>query len=280
MFRFFYGESFMPRSSYGCMICPSKPPSPPPPPPKQQPSTSIFSCPQLYGSSKTVLSHEFDNNDKDIIYYYGEKYRSERSVNSMIMHLNDEMKTLRETIYTSSKTVESSSNENSGEGISAHTPDEEPQIIYDETYHEEDDDDNSSVSSYSTTASSTTKKEKKGSVPGGQGKNVVGKRNQQKYLPDGTLLRHDVSMQDGKVRTIYAIYDASKNIIIKQRPDGTKSGLAYDTLHQFAVLHANEVKCRTGSIENVWTDGNVKYWEVETNEWVSIGNLKKKSGQT
>ena len=87
-------------------------------------------------------------------------------------------------------------------------------------------------------------------------------------------------MQDGKVRTIYAIYDASKNIIIKQRPDGTKSGLAYDTLHQFAVLHANEVKCRTGSIENVWTDGNVKYWEVETNEWVSIGNLKKKSGQT
>jgi hypothetical protein len=275
MFRFFYGDSFMPRSSYGCMICPSKPPAPPPP--QQQPSTSIFSCPQLYGSSKTVLSHEFDNNDKDVIYYYGEKYRSERSVNSMIMHLNDQMKTLRETLYTSSKTVES---ENSGEGISAHTVDEEPQIIYDETYHEEDDDDNSSVSSYSTTASSTTKKEKKGSVPGGQGKNIVGKRNQQKYLPDGTLLRHDVSMQDGKVRTIYAIYDASKNIIIKQRPDGTKSGLAYDTLHQFAVLHANEVKCRTGSIENVWTDGNVKYWEVETNEWVSIGNLKKKSGQT
>jgi hypothetical protein len=257
------------------MICPSKPPAPPPP--QQQPSTSIFSCPQLYGSSKTVLSHEFDNNDKDVIYYYGEKYRSERSVNSMIMHLNDQMKTLRDTLYTSSKTVES---ENSGEGISAHTVDEEPQIIYDETYHEEDDDDNSSVSSYSTTASSTTKKEKKGSVPGGQGKNIVGKRNQQKYLPDGTLLRHDVSMQDGKVRTIYAIYDASKNIIIKQRPDGTKSGLAYDTLHQFAVLHANEVKCRTGSIENVWTDGNVKYWEVETNEWVSIGNLKKKSGQT
>jgi hypothetical protein len=275
MFRFFYGDSFMPRSSYGCMICPSKPPAPPPP--QQQPSTSIFSCPQLYGSSKTVLSHEFDNNDKDVIYYYGEKYRSERSVNSMIMHLNDQMKTLRDTLYTSSKTVES---ENSGEGISAHTVDEEPQIIYDETYHEEDDDDNSSVSSYSTTASSTTKKEKKGSVPGGQGKNIVGKRNQQKYLPDGTLLRHDVSMQDGKVRTIYAIYDASKNIIIKQRPDGTKSGLAYDTLHQFAVLHANEVKCRTGSIENVWTDGNVKYWEVETNEWVSIGNLKKKSGQT
>ncbi len=275
MFRFFYGDSFMPRSSYGCMICPSKPPAPPQP--QQQPSTSIFSCPQLYGSSKTVLSHEFDNNDKDVIYYYGEKYRSERSVNSMIMHLNDQMKTLRDTLYTSSKTVES---ENSGEGISAHTVDEEPQIIYDETYHEEDDDDNSSVSSYSTTASSTTKKEKKGSVPGGQGKNIVGKRNQQKYLPDGTLLRHDVSMQDGKVRTIYAIYDASKNIIIKQRPDGTKSGLAYDTLHQFAVLHANEVKCRTGSIENVWTDGNVKYWEVETNEWVSIGNLKKKSGQT
>ena len=280
MFRFFYGSS---RPSYGCITCPSIESSPPLPQPLQQqppPSKSIFSCPQLYGSSKTVISHAFDNNDKDVIYYYGEKYRSERSVNSMIMDLNDQMKVLRETIYTSSKTIESSSTENSDEGISSHTADEEPQIIIDESYHEEDDDDSSSVSSYSTTASSTTKKEKKVSVPGGQGKNVVGKRNQQKYVPDGTLLRHDVSMQDGKVRTIYAIYDASKNIIIKQRPDGTKSGLAYDTLHQFAVLHANEVKCRTGSIENVWTDGNLKYWEIETNEWVSIGNLKKKSGQT
>lgn len=241
----------------------------------------------------SCVSHAFDQTDGDVIYYYGRKYRSEESVNRMMNDIQNRLNDLKEKLKqqeelnrtnierlivsgdemtTNAGTFGSECVQPSSSLASSASSATTCEV---EMVECDDDDDNVSVCSSTSSASF-----QRGDASVGHVKGNVGKRNQAKYVPDKTLLRHDVHDIGGHKRTWYGMYDADKNIVLRQNDRGNLVGIAYETIRQFAMLHSADVRKNNGGTmqphhENVWSENtNIRFWCVENNQWMPIHKLK------
>lgn len=246
----------------------------------QQPQTQIQPQPQpqphpkqpqntMYPALATVCS--LKDADSDIIYYYGKKYRSDESFQRILSDVNQHIEKMNYKLEQCDAIT--TRLQETGCGRTTITPPIHSENIVISVVEEDtqsmaslDDYDNESISGMSnSTAQSSSYK--KGNVK-------IGKQYQKRYLPDGTLLRHDVLDINNEQDSWFGVYDAERNVIIRENENAVSVGVEYETLHQFAIAHTNEAKNRVGSTENVWSDGHLKYMDRDDGCWYSIGDLR------
>jgi len=205
--------------------------------------------------------------DSDIIYYYGKKYRSDESFQRILSEVNQHIEKMNykleqcDAITTRIQETVCGPSPLHSENIVISVVEEDTQSMA-----SLDDYDNESESISGMSQSSSYKK----------GNVKIGKQYQKRYLPDGTLLRHDVLDINNEQDSWFGVYDAERNVIIRENENAVSVGVEYETLHQFAIAHTNEAKNRVGSTENVWSDGHLKYMDRDDGCWYSIGDLRGK----